>query len=694
MNNDDILSLPRLTASIKRELRLILICTLSFAVLATLYCIITPAKYTADTSIMLDPAQAATVAELSSKAGSRFEDGSIVSQLELMKSRRVAQKAMEYLPANDELSKVNKTSVIDEEVLEEIGKGLHVFREGESYVITITYTSTDPQVSAGRANAFAQAYLYDQINSFSEDSLETTKWLKSKIENLRRQSIEANVEIQKFREKNNLIQSRGGTVNEQQLANINERLGDAKAAVASARVKYFHSKDIVENKNISAAVAEAFGNDVIDGIRAQYLEDQQKLMELSRTLGGEHKTVKNLKNKLSESRNVIFLEMKRLSQNYKSEYDIALAEQKSLEKSLDGLVGVKLSDDSQSYELEALEKEAETYANLHEEYLEKYEVIQQQQSFPVAESRIITQATPPMDKSHPKSMLIIGLALIIGAGIGVLVALLKDNFDSSFKRAGQIENKMALHFLGFFPKFDKKNFGLSKSSDFIDNEYTQSIDVSLSVQAETCRNIKTTAQRNLNGTCKVIGMTSEKPNHGKSVIASNLALYIAQSGGKCLLVDADLRNPVLSEDNYTNVHKGLNSVLTKSATLDDAIIQDSKANLFVLPSETNNKNFDSNLMGMKNMQGLIDNCKKSFDYIIVDLPPLSVTSDASYSSVFVDSFLLALEWGKSKPNNLEFNLKLSQISKDKILGVVLGQANMEEMAKNYGHNTYPEYTQL
>ncbi len=694
MNSDDILSLPRLMACMKRELRLIAISVICFVGLAVLYCLIAPSKYTAHTSILLDPTQAATVSEISSKAESRFEDASIVSQIEIVKSRRVALKAMEYLSSGGKISDANLNDIIDEEKLANIIDGLKVYREGESYVLTITYTSTDPQISAGRANAFAQAYLYDQVNSFSEGSLQTSVWLKAKIDSLRKQSIDANRAIQEFRKAHNMIQSNGESANEQQLNNINNRLGDAKARVASAKARYIHSKEIVQQKNISAAVAAAFDNDVINNVRAQYLEDQQKLLELRRTLGGDHKAVKNLQNKLSESRNVIFSEMRRLSESHKGDYEVALAEQASLEKSLNELFGVELNNDGEAFELEALEKEAEAYASLHDEFLEKYELVQQQQSFPVAQSRTITKAVPPANKSHPKTIIILGLSLILGVGVGVLLALLKDNFDASFKRAGQIENTAGMHFLGFFPSLKNKAMIHSSSSDLLDGEYTQSIDVSRSLQAETCRNIKATLDRKSDAGCKVIGMTADNPNVGKSVTAANLALFIAKSKNKCLLIDGDLCNPSLSGDNFTNITQGLHAVLLNDVAVNDAIIQDSKTGLFVLPSETSKKDCDMTLVTSKNMHDLVESCKENFDYIIVDLPSLSASSDASCSSLFVDYFLLVLEWGKSKPNNLEFHLKLSEISKEQILGVVLGQADMKEMTKNYGHTVYPEYTKV
>ncbi|PCJ95738.1 MAG: hypothetical protein COA45_11980 [Zetaproteobacteria bacterium] len=692
MDNDDILSLQRIFSALKRGQRFIVISVAIFLSAAILYVSLATPQYTAMTSILLDPVQAQTVSDLSSKAQRGFDKAAIVSQVEIIKSRRVAEKAFEFLYSAKEKAEMTDDFVRKENALARIRRNLRVYREGESYVLNIRYTAPDPQMAADRANAFARAYMYEQINSFSESAEKTSGWLKSKIEQLRQQSIKASAEVQKFRVKNNLINAEGRSVTEQQLSNINSKLGDAKAATASAYVKYMHSEKIIGKNDISAAVAEAFENDVINNIRQQYISDQQRLLKLVRTLGAEHEAVKGLKKELEEARDIIFSEMKRIAQSHKNRYEVAVAREASLEQSLGKLIDLKVKNDGQVFELRALEKEAEVYTNLHNDYLVKFQKVNQQESFPVSEVRVISEAVAPLGKSHPKSVLIVGMALILGCGFGVFLALLADNFDKSFKRAGQVESAAGLFFLGFFPKVSAARKAANLSL-FSDAEYSYSVSSPLSLQAESCRNIKTTLDKKSNSDeCKIVGVISDVPNAGKSVTASNLALFMAQSQKKCLLIDADLRNPVLSSRNFT-LGKGLSYALSEKTLDKDVLLHDSKTNLYVLPADKNS-NGAANSVELDDMKALLESCKDTFDYIIIDLPPLSATSDASGLSTFIDHFLLVLEWGKSKPNSLNFYLKQSDISKSKVLGVILGQADMKKMVRNYDHHIYPEYTTI
>lgn len=697
MDKDDILSLERVSSAIKRGRNYIAASVVACLAVAVLYVSLTTPQYTSMTSILLDPAQAKTVSEISSKVSRGTEKSSMLSQVELVKSRRVLEKALQYIYSEKKIAEINSDFVKHEQAVSRLKSGLRVYRQGESYVLNIRYTASDPNLAADSANALAKAYVYDQMNFFAEGSEKTLQWLRGKIEQLRKQSINADLKIQKFRVKNDLINTGGRTVTEQQLIGLNAKLGDAKAATSSSYVKYIHSKEIIDNGDLSAAVAEAFDNDVINNVRAEYVSDQQRLLKLTRTLGPEHRAVTDLKKELEESQNVIFSEMRRIAQSYKNQYEVMLAKEKSLETSLEKLINLKVKNDGQIFELEALEKEAEVLKNIHNDYLTKMERVSQQESYPVAESRIISKAVAPLGKSHPKSVLLIGVAIILGMGIGVFLALLVDNFDKSFKRAGQVESAAGLFFLGFFPQMSDASIAKFRKtlgkSIFSNPQYTQSVSSPLSLQAETCRNIKSTLDKKDNSkTCKVIGIISDSPHVGKSIAASNLALFIAKSQKKCLLIDSDLRNPLLSSGNF-KLDKGLAYALSNKSLDGDVLLHDHETNLYVLPADKDGQSLAS-LATADDMRSFLESCKNTFDYIIIDLPPLSATSDAAGLSQFIDNFLLVLEWGKSKPNSLNFHIKQSDIPKDKVIGAVLSQADMNKMVKNYDHDIYPEYTSM
>ncbi len=688
-NSSDALNLFRIYSSLKRGIKIIAVSTVTLFLLGLFYVLTTTPKFTAAASILLDRTQADTVAELSSNARRSFEHAAIESQVEILKSRRIAEQALEYLFSEAERTNLENNYLEREAIIKRLQRNLRVQREGESYVITLRYTDEDPKKAADRANAFAEAYIYDQVNFFSEGSVKTATWLQNKIKAQREQSIIATKAVQKFRLENDLIDSNGRTINEQRLTDMNAQLSVAKAAVAAAEVRYRHSKSIVDNNDISAAVAEAFDNDVISSIRAKYLENQARLTRLIQNLGEDHSAVKNQRAVLSETREVIFGEMRRIVQSQQNELEVAKAGAASIENSLKELIDKKVQGDAKKFELEALEKEADTHQNLYDDYLEKFQTVNQQQSFPVAQSRVITYAVPPLDKSHPKSTIIVTLSIILGFGGGAFLALLKDNFDSTIRRAGQVESALGLFFLGFLPKLAatvSTGKGANKKSLFKYKAYKHSVDAPRSLHADTSRNIKLGIDKKIGADrSKVVGVISDTPHEGKSLTASNLALYAAKTGSACLLVDADLQHPVLSRSNALQKSDSLENAACKNLSFKDLLICDPQTNLFILPS-TPGQDMDE-----EEMKRMIKEAQNVFDYVIVDLPPLSAGSSTASIASVIESFLVTVEWGKTLPNRLKFHLKQSGIENQQILGAVISETDMQEMEENYSHKVYSEY---
>ncbi len=690
-NADDALNLYRIYASLKRGIKIIAICTGVFFALGLFYVLTTTPKYTASASILLDHTQADTVAELSSNARRSFEHAAIESQVELIKSRRIAKKALEYLYSEAERNRIKRDFEREQAMLKRLQRNLRVQREGESNVITLRFTDESPKGAADRANAFSEAYIYDQVNFFSESSVKTATFFQKKIKSQREKSIAATKAVQKFRLENDLIDSNGRTINEQRLTNMNAQLSQAKAAVSAAEVRYRHSKAIIDNNDINAAVAEAFENDVISNIRAKYLENEARLKRLIKNLGEEHNAVKNQRSVLEETRSIIFGEMKRIVQSHQNELEVAKAEAISIEESLKELIDKKVQGDAKKFELEALEKEADTHQNLYEDYLEKFQTVNQEQSFPVAQSRIITYAVPPLDKSHPKTVILLILSLILGAGGGAFLALLKDNFDSTIRRAGQVESALGLFFLGFLPRLAATvSTGQgAKKSLFKYKAYKQAVEAPRSIHADTSRNVMLRLKKKKNpNESQVVGVISDTPHEGKSLTASNLALHAAKSGSACLLVDADLQHPVLSRSNALQKADNMDSAACKNLSFKDLLICDPKTNLFILPSTPGNEVTEEDMMRM------IEEAKNVFDYVIVDMPPLSVGSSAASIAQVVESFLVSLEWGKTLPNRLKFHLKQSGIEQGNIVGAVISETDMQEMEENYSHKVYSEYVSV
>ena len=147
--------------------------------------------------------------------------------------------------------------------------------------------------------------------------------------------------------------------------------------------------------------------------------------------------------------------------------------------------------------------------------------------------------------------------------------------------------------------------------------------------AEAYRTLRTNIQfSSIDGdNLKTILVTSSGPGEGKSTVAINLAITIAQSGKKVLLLDCDFRKPSIHKKLGLPNREGLTNILIKDKNIEDCILSTSTSNLFVLTSGAIPPN-PSELLGTKKMENIIINLKEFFDIIIIDSPPVIAVTDA------------------------------------------------------------------
>jgi succinoglycan biosynthesis transport protein ExoP len=178
------------------------------------------------------------------------------------------------------------------------------------------------------------------------------------------------------------------------------------------------------------------------------------------------------------------------------------------------------------------------------------------------------------------------------------------------------------------------------------------------------------------------------PNEGKSTIAFSLAQLMAQVGGRTILVDCDLRNPTLSRALTRRTKIGLIDVLAEKIELKDAIWTDPLTKMVFLPALTKFRFVNTNeILSSVPMKKLFENLRESYDYVVVDLPPLAPIVDTRAAAPIVDSFVFVIEWGRTKIDVVEHALGQAQEVYDSLLGVVLNKVDMKTFGRYAGYKS-------
>lgn len=178
---------------------------------------------------------------------------------------------------------------------------------------------------------------------------------------------------------------------------------------------------------------------------------------------------------------------------------------------------------------------------------------------------------------------------------------------------------------------------------------------------------------------KTIVITSPNQEEGKSTVACNLAIVLAQKEKKVLLIDADLRKPNLHIAFNVSNYRGLTDVLTKNAELEDAIISTHIPNLYILPSGFLPPN-PSELLDSNKMEQLIEKLSTMADYVIFDTPPILLITDPQLIAKNCDGVVMVVLSGKTQKAQVTSAKHLLEKTNSKLLGVVLNKVESNTMS--------------
>lgn len=586
--------------------------------------------------------------------------------------------------------------------LERFEKNRAIKRVGLTYVMEIGFTSRDPQKAAKIANAIADAYIVDQLEAKYQATRRASVWLQDRIKELRTQASAAQRAVVDFKTANNIVDTGGRLMNEQQLAEVNSQLIMAHAATAEARARLDRLNDILKQEIPDASVADALKNDTIVKLRGQYVDMASKESIWAMKYGSDHLAAVNLRRQMAEIKKNIIDELRRIQEAYKSDYDIAVTREESIKSSLANVVSESQLTNQAQIQLREFESTAQSYQAMYDNFLQRYMESVQQQSFPITEARVISAATTPLIKSAPKTLIVLVGALLGGVLLSFGAALARELTDKVFRTTGQVEEQLGANCVAILPVLGSTSsaalpgkLGRKKSNPEPDLlRYV--VDNPLSRFSEAVRSLKVAVDLNsIVRENRVLAVTSTLPNEGKSTISTNLAQLIAHGGARVILVDADLRNPSLSRALQPDAVLGLIDVVAHKAQLEDVISIDPQTGLAMLPAGTTSKLLHTNeVLSSKPMRDLVALLRSKYDYVVFDMPPMAPVVDVRVTSPFVDSFVFVVEWGKTRVDVVRHNLRNAPEIHNKLLGVVLNKADTKLLARYesyHGRYYYQKY---
>lgn len=736
---------------LRRQYLLILVVTALAVAASLIYLRMTPPTYTGQVKVLFGNPKPQFGQQQSILADSPLDLAQLESQLQILRSKAVLASVVNQLnlaedpdfnpstqplrrlvgrvkalfgaePPKQDAQPAAQSSEDLDDLVAVLEDRLTTARVGFSNVIEIRYNSSSPKRAAEVANAVANTYIVDQLNAKFDANRTATTWLHERLRDLGQQALTAERAVNAFRSQNNIVAVGGKLMDEQQVTELNSRLVVARAQTSEAltRLNRFqailrssNAEAISANANLDASVSDTLSSPIITSLRQQYLEYARREADWSTRFGRDHLAVVNLRSRMRDLRTSILDEVRRLAEASKSDYAAAQQRQDDAEKQLAQAVSQSRTTNSAESTLRELETNAKGYRSLYESFLQRYMGAVQQESFPITDARVISPASPPQGKSKPKTTLIIALGLFGGLALGSALGFLRDVMDRVFHTAAQVEAMLHMPCLSlvpllkevepkklpFEPQLAGKAFG-HRTIVRRSGVFWAATEMPLSRYAESIRSIKLAVDLNVTSTSnKVVGITSSLPNEGKSTIAAALALLMADAGARVIVVDCDLRNPSLSRSLAPAATAGIVEVITGRSSLEDAIWRDPKTNLAFLPTVKERPLLHtSEILSAAPTKQLFDSLRATYDYVVVDLPPLAPVIDVRATTPLIDCFVLAIEWARTKTDVVQHALHTAPNLHGALIGAVLNKTDMHAIKRYdnhhndyYSHKHYARY---
>lgn len=551
---------------------------------------------------------------------------------------------------------------------------LRVSQVPGSRLVDVRFRASDAALAAKVANGAAESYIALTIESRIAQSKEAGDWLDRRIEELRQQADQAQSALQRYREQHNVVAVGRSSAVVRRLIALNEKVTDARTARIQKEVVYQQLSAARDDPSLLAASRAVFADPFLLREKAALDGLEQQEIQLADSLGDRHPRMQGLRAAIEVSRSRLRTEIAKLVDVARHEYEAAVANEQSLTAAFESQKNQSMALDRTSIQYDLLKAEVDSNARVRESLVRSAQQIRFADALSTSGIRVIDPAEPPLAPVRPvhSRNLAAGMLAAILLTLGVVLGL--EYMDATIRTPGEATEHTGFPTLALLPAVVHVENG---PYPLLSHGTPAGFD-------EACRQLRSDLMFSMAArTGPMILVTSTGPGEGKSMVAANAAVALAQSGQRVLLIDADLRRPVVHTIFPCPQEPGLSNILTSQATLQDGLCESGVPGLSVLTAGRIPPN-PPELLGSKRFEELLASLSADVDWVIVDSPPVMAVTDASLMTKHASGVLFVVAARTARRGNVRRALEQLVNVRAPLLGVVLNRVELDRGAGPYG----------
>lgn len=569
-------------------------------------------------------------------------------------------------------------------------KNLKVTHPPQTFLIYIQYRSEDPKLAAEVANAIAQSYIDHVFRIRHESSRNLSQFMERQLEELRAKMEASNAALVAFERELNMIDP------EERTSIISARLlqlNTEYTAAQAERVRREAAFRALGNGTLDAASISSQGEQ-LRKLQQRRNEALESFAKVKQHYGPNHPSYAVAKAELDQIEALLEATNATVQRQIRLEFSEAQQRETMLAAELQRSKAEFDRLNANSFQYKTLKRDADADRKLYEELVTKTKQATINSGFPSSAIRIADRARPAYAPVSPNVKLNVLLAGLFGLLFAIGVAILVDTLDLTVRDPMLVSIAVGSEVLGALPRVRnpaKLIQAMIEESSQTDKALIRSTDSahrSIVGYHESIKTLSTSLMlADFDQRVKTIMITSASPSEGKSTVATSIAIAHAAKGDRVLLIDADLRRPSIGDKLGITRSAGLSDVCLKSLPWQDAVHPlATMPGLSVMTAGQSNRRAIDHFGRV--FSDLLAEAAESYDFVVVDTPPLLGFSEPLQLATLVDGVLLVAMAGSTNRRALHTCANQLRRVGANILGIVINAATRENQAGGAYHHYY------